>query len=156
MKIIVTIILFLIISLTLNANNLKEEFNYIKLIAVKEALVKKVVIPKPELTPEAKFYDEDNDGILNKNDECFNSPEGVQVDERGFELDSDDDSVGSPRYSVELSQNRANSVKIALTRHGVDSQRLTTDRKSFDEPVATNETTDDRALNRRIEVELLK
>jgi len=62
------------------------------------------------------------------------------------------DNVGTHKDNMLLSQNRANSVKEALTRYGINAFKLITIGKSFDEPIANNETKEGRSLNRRIEV----
>jgi len=66
------------------------------------------------------------------------------------------DSSGDEAKNKILSQNRANSVKEALIVYGVSAERLATIGKGSIEPIASNETPDGRAQNRRIEVELIK
>jgi outer membrane protein OmpA-like peptidoglycan-associated protein len=61
------------------------------------------------------------------------------------------DNVGSDLANLKLSQGRAESVKAYLVSRGVDARRL--DAAGFGEmrPVATNDTEDGRAQNRRVE-----
>lgn len=47
------------------------------------------VVPTPEPTP----LDSDNDGVIDANDKCPNSPVGAVVDATGCEIDSDGDGV---------------------------------------------------------------
>ena len=63
------------------------------------------------------------------------------------------DSTGSRAYNLTLSQRRAESVAAYLTERGVAADR--TEARGFgpDEPVATNDTPEGRALNRRVELE---
>ena len=62
------------------------------------------------------------------------------------------DSIGTDAYNLRLSDRRAATVKNFLVKEGVASTRLTT--KGFGEsnPVATNETAEGRAQNRRVEL----
>jgi len=55
-----------------------------------------------------------------------------------------------------LSFNRAKAVVDMLVELGVDTDRLSYDGVAADEPIATNETAEGRAKNRRIEVTLTK
>jgi OOP family OmpA-OmpF porin len=66
------------------------------------------------------------------------------------------DSSGNDELNKKLSQNRAESVKEALTRYGISEIRLTAIGKGEENPVADNSTKEGRAANRRIEVELLQ
>lgn len=66
------------------------------------------------------------------------------------------DNIGNHKANELLSLNRAKSVKEALSHYGIDTSKLSTVGKSFDEPIADNKTKEGRALNRRIEVELIR
>jgi outer membrane protein OmpA-like peptidoglycan-associated protein len=61
------------------------------------------------------------------------------------------DNIGSKKYNDELSLRRANAVKSWLVSKGIDAARLTTAGVGFSEPIATNDTPEGRAKNRRIE-----
>lgn len=65
------------------------------------------------------------------------------------------DSIGSADYNVNLSQNRANSVRFYLTSAGVNPAQLVAKGYGFTQPMADNATGDGRALNRRVELELV-
>ena len=62
------------------------------------------------------------------------------------------DSVGDPAYNDRLSARRAQVVKAYLTGKGLDSQMIKTQAEGEGEPVASNESDDGRAKNRRTEV----
>jgi len=62
------------------------------------------------------------------------------------------DNTGSREINVKLSNERAESVAKYLIENGVSGDRLTTEGKAYDEPVASNETAEGRALNRRVEI----
>ncbi|TFG98082.1 MAG: OmpA family protein [Myxococcales bacterium] len=64
------------------------------------------------------------------------------------------DSTGSDAYNQQLSQRRADSVLGYLVRKGVPANRLTARGMGESSPVASNDTRDGRALNRRVELEV--
>jgi outer membrane protein OmpA-like peptidoglycan-associated protein len=61
------------------------------------------------------------------------------------------DSKGSDDYNQALSERRANSVATYLRSNAITSTRVKAVGKGETDPVAANETDDDRALNRRVE-----
>ena len=65
------------------------------------------------------------------------------------------DNVGSDRFNQSLSEQRANSVRSELIKLGIDANRIEAEGKGKTEPVATNETDEGRALNRRVEFMIL-
>ena len=62
------------------------------------------------------------------------------------------DSVGSASYNQSLSERRANSVRMALVRAGVDPARIVAQGYGKEYPVADNSSNSGRAQNRRVEV----
>ncbi len=62
------------------------------------------------------------------------------------------DSSGSAAYNLQLSELRAQSVKRALVKEGVDFNSINTVGFGKDYPVADNDTPASRAMNRRVEV----
>jgi outer membrane protein OmpA-like peptidoglycan-associated protein len=62
------------------------------------------------------------------------------------------DSTGSDEYNFELSRRRAQSVASYLTTQNVNRARFTTEGYGKTDPVASNETAEGRAQNRRVEV----
>ncbi|WP_428310762.1 OmpA family protein [Hydrocarboniphaga sp.] len=71
------------------------------------------------------------------------------------ELAGHTDSKGSDAYNLKLSQNRANSVKAYLVTQGIPASRLTAKGYGETKPVATNDTDEGRAQNRRVEFRVL-
>jgi OmpA-OmpF porin, OOP family len=65
------------------------------------------------------------------------------------------DSVGSDAYNNKLSVARADAVKNFLTSKGVEKNRVYTEGKGEASPVADNKTSEGRAKNRRVEVEVV-
>ena len=62
------------------------------------------------------------------------------------------DAQGSDSYNMNLSQRRANAGKAFMVSHGIPSDRIRTQAMGEAEPIATNETAEGMALNRRVEV----
>jgi adhesin transport system outer membrane protein len=62
----------------------------------------------------------------------------------------------SAEYNINLSLQRANSVKAYLVNEGIDESRITTVGKGFNEPITSNDTPEGQAQNRRIEAELVE
>ncbi|MEG5266710.1 OmpA family protein [Pseudomonas sp. JDS28PS106] len=62
------------------------------------------------------------------------------------------DSTGSAAYNQTLSERRANSVRAALVRMGVDPTRIVAQGYGKEYPVADNSSNSGRAMNRRVEV----
>ena len=64
------------------------------------------------------------------------------------------DSTGSDAYNLKLSQQRANAVAGALIQRGVSPQRIMPMGYGKADPVASNNTADGRAQNRRVEIRI--
>lgn len=62
------------------------------------------------------------------------------------------DDVGTFPFNMDLSQRRAAAVVAALNVRGIAKERLTPVGVSFASPVATNQTEEGRARNRRVEL----
>ena len=61
------------------------------------------------------------------------------------------DSKGTLEYNQTLSESRANSVANYTSQNGINSNRLTAIGKGETDPIATNETDEGSASNRRVE-----
>ncbi|MFT8827794.1 OmpA family protein [Acetobacter syzygii] len=61
------------------------------------------------------------------------------------------DAVGTDGYNIDLSRRRARAVIRALIERGVNPDQLTEVAIGKRQPIASNATTDGRALNRRVE-----
>lgn len=62
------------------------------------------------------------------------------------------DAIGTDAVNDRLSMNRANAVSSYAASKGVMTSRLKTSGKGEAEPIASNDTEDGRALNRRVEI----
>ena len=65
------------------------------------------------------------------------------------------DSTGNRDYNYGLSERRARSVANYLAHQGVDQNRLIAQGVGPDQPIASNETASGRAMNRRVELEII-
>lgn len=66
------------------------------------------------------------------------------------------DSVGSDEVNMNLSRERAQSVVNYLLNKGVNRSRLSYDYYGASRPLTTNDTEEGRAMNRRVEIEIMK
>jgi len=97
-----------------------------------------------ELTPESKATVDALGSIL----KAYPS---VQVRLEGYT-----DNTGTPEANQKLSLDRAEAVKTMLVGDGVDAGRLETAGLGQDKPIASNDTDEGRAKNRRLELVVLK
>jgi len=72
------------------------------------------------------------------------------------EIGGHTDAQGSDAFNLKLSDRRAQAAKDYLVARGIDAARLTSKGYGESQPVDTNETTDGRELNRRVEMKVLE
>ena len=65
------------------------------------------------------------------------------------------DSIGTDAYNQKLSVRRAEAVKAYLVSKGIEKNRVYTEGKGEKQPVADNKTSEGRAKNRRVEIEVV-
>jgi len=65
------------------------------------------------------------------------------------------DSAGTDAYNQKLSVARSEAVKAYLVSKGIERNRVYTEGKGEKQPVADNKTSDGRAKNRRVEIEVV-
>lgn len=95
-----------------------------------------------QLRPEGK-------SLLEKLGIALKTPE---LDSFRFAVQGHTDSVGSASYNERLSIRRADTVRIFLTDAGVPAKRLESSGMGEEEPVASNEDSQGRQRNRRVEI----
>jgi OOP family OmpA-OmpF porin len=98
---------------------------------------------KATIKPEGKV-------VLNEAAALLQQHERVVVEVAGHT-----DSTGSEEYNQGLSERRANAVKDYLTQKGVTATRLSARGYGEAQPVASNDTKEGRAENRRVELIVL-
>lgn len=73
-----------------------------------------------------------------------------------IELGGHTDRIGSTEALQELSEERVNVVKQYLVEHGANPEQITTVGYGGSQPIAPNDTEENRAKNRRVEVKVLE
>ena len=66
------------------------------------------------------------------------------------------DDVGNEEDNLQLSLNRANTVKRYLKKHGFDADHMEVIGKGESDPIASNDTEQGRSENRRVEIKVVK
>jgi outer membrane protein OmpA-like peptidoglycan-associated protein len=94
------------------------------------------------------------------NGQFFNALDGVSMvlkeyDKTVIEVAGHTDSSGSDQYNQALSERRAQAVAGYLSSHGVKTQRLITIGAGEGHPVASNDSEQGRASNRRVELTIV-
>ena len=94
------------------------------------------------------------------NAQFFNALDGVSMvlkeyDKTVVEVAGHTDSSGSDQYNQSLSERRAQAVAGYLSSHGVKTQRLITIGAGEGHPMASNDTEQGRAANRRVELTIV-
>jgi len=65
------------------------------------------------------------------------------------------DGVGSDAYNKKLSLARAEAVKTYMVSQGVSADKIRVEGKGKSNPIASNDTEEGRAKNRRVEITLI-
>ena len=72
------------------------------------------------------------------------------------EINGHTDNIGNDKFNMELSINRANSVKNFLVNQGVDPETLKIIGHGESKPIESNDTDQGRKKNRRVEINFIK
>ena len=108
---------------------------------------KKIVLRSVHFDFDKSVIRSDAVPVLNEAVDVLKAQGGVAVIVEGHT-----DSVGSDAYNLKLSRRRAAAVRQYLVKHGIPSNRITTEGFGESHPVASNDTEDGRAQNRRVEL----
>ena len=73
-----------------------------------------------------------------------------------IQLEGHTDNQGNPKMNMELSQNRVDNVKKYLVTKGIDKDRVKTKAFGGTKPILNANSPEARALNRRVEMRVLK
>ena len=71
------------------------------------------------------------------------------------EIGGHTDNSGSKNYNLDLSEQRASSVKNALVQRGLNSERIQIKGYGMSEPLNSNSSEEERAINRRTELKII-
>jgi outer membrane protein OmpA-like peptidoglycan-associated protein len=104
------------------------------------------------------LFDSGNSTIKQKSTSNLNEIVKVmnQYPSAKFELDGYTDNVGNAEDNLQLSKDRAAAVKVYLISKGISADRLSSEGYGIIKPIADNKTATGRALNRRVEIILMK
>ncbi len=80
----------------------------------------------------------------------------IKVKPPGILISGYTDSQGSAKLNKDLSRLRAEAVRDYLVEKGVAPEGIRTEGKGESEPIADNSTPEGRAMNRRVEITVLK
>lgn len=95
---------------------------------------------KPEFTP-----------VLDEGVDILKANPDVKVVIKGYT-----DSIGKEAYNQKLSERRAQSVLDYFAKKGIDKSRMQAVGYGMKDPIANNKTKDGRALNRRVELQVVQ
>jgi outer membrane protein OmpA-like peptidoglycan-associated protein len=93
---------------------------------------------------------EDSFSELKRVIKLMNENPGIKI-----EISGHTDDVGTPKSNLALSLNRAKSVSKFLADGGIDLDRLIVRGFGQSQPVAPNDTDENRQMNRRVEFKIL-
>ncbi|MCC8409398.1 OmpA family protein [Mucilaginibacter sp. UR6-1] len=114
--------------------------------------------PPPPAAPNYNFSNiqfEFNSGILKTDSYALLDKAVAEMkkdDAVSFMLDGHSSAEGSEKHNMDLSVERANSVKTYLTNSGISANRLTVKGFGESKPISSNTDEASRALNRRVEI----
>ena len=91
-----------------------------------------------------------SDEILDQVADIMRAYPGIAIAVEGHS-----DNAGDPKTNLKLTEDRANVVRTALIGRGINPNRLTSQGWGHAKPITTNKTSSGRALNRRIEFNII-
>ena len=85
--------------------------------------------------------------ILDEAADCMNQHPYLKVEIQGHT-----DNIGTQEYNQKLSEKRAGEVMNYFLKKGISQERLSTMGYGFSKPIASNDTPEGRAMNRRVQL----
>jgi outer membrane protein OmpA-like peptidoglycan-associated protein len=103
------------------------------------------------------YFDTNKSAVKGTSESTLNSMADIlkEYPKSNILIEGHTDSAGPDDYNMTLSNQRATSVSDYLISQGIDRSRLTTKWYGENQPVATNETKEGKAQNRRVEMAIV-
>ncbi len=120
----------------------------IRVPLLSEMLEKELAIPLKNLFFETAKYDIKSASFK----ELQRLAQFIQEQDVIVEISGHTDNVGGAAYNKDLSKNRAEATKQYFIKSGVEAKRIKALGFGMDRPVASNDTPEGRAQNRRVEI----
>ena len=118
--------------------------------------IKEEIMQKTAAIAKSIYFDLNSSKLQRKSHGPLDELVQILKDNPSYKLaiESHTDNSGTNEYNKKLSDNRSATVMKYLVSKGIDASRLTATGFGEDTPIATNDTPDGRALNRRSELKL--
>ena len=146
---------------TLTTTQMRENSIRINALELKSMDIQNVEAPKEMtvvLDERALNFDFDKSNVKPQYFELLNNLKDF-IEQNNYEVTivGHTDSVGSNQYNFGLSRRRAESVKAKLLEFGLAEERIVgIEAMGEEQPIATNDTSEGRAQNRRVEFKLIQ
>lgn len=141
----------------IHSENFQIEKNYTEL----NPYLKNIAMKRPEVGESFVlrnvFFDFDKSTLKKESEVELNKLVNYLTSNKGIiiEIGGHTDNQGSESYNERLSNDRAKAVYDYLVNKGIDSKRMSYKGYGMSKPVATNDTEEGRALNRRTEFTII-
>ena len=162
---IIVMLFLLIFSLpalaALTTTQMRENTIRINALELKNLDIQNAEVPKEMtvvLDERALNFDFDKSNVKPQYYELLNNLKDF-IEQNNYEVTivGHTDSVGSNQYNFGLSRRRAESVKAKLLEFGLSEERIVgIEAMGEEQPIATNDTSEGRAQNRRVEFKLVQ
>lgn len=134
------------------ANEAIEKLDNIKILTFDEMIQEGLAVPVNNL-----FFDFGESKLLATSEPELKRIAKILIQKNlKISIEGHTDNVGSDEFNYELSLKRCNAVKRFLISEGCRPDQLETTGYGRTKPVATNDTDEGRALNRRVELRFIK
>ena len=145
----------------LTTTQMRENTIRINALELKKLDIQNAEVPKEMtvvLDERALNFDFDKSNVKPQYFELLNNLKDF-IEQNNYEVTivGHTDSVGSNQYNFGLSRRRAESVKAKLLEFGLAEERIVgMEAMGEEQPIATNDTSEGRAQNRRVEFKLIQ
>ena len=145
----------------LTTTQMRENTIRINALELKKLDIQNAEVPKEMtvvLDERALNFDFDKSNVKPQYFELLNNLKDF-IEQNNYEVTivGHTDSVGSNQYNFGLSRRRAESVKAKLLEFGLAEERIVgIEAMGEEQPIATNDTNEGRAQNRRVEFKLIQ